>query len=275
MPQNDSLSGKTAVVTGASSGIGRAIAASLAKAGAHVFVSGRGQAALDETVKEIREGGGQAEGVAMDVRDLDALQGLIDRAVANSGRLDIMVNNAGLSHPGKIIEQDPDEWREMFDVNVISLLKGSQAGIQAMRKHGEGGTVVNISSIAAQRRDSAVYGATKHAVNCICATLRTELEDEPINVVNVMPGAIATNFARNFDPAFLKGMAQMGGIDIDPKKGDKLPDQALEKVQELMAQQLCTPEDVAETVLFAVTQPPRVNIAEIVVRPPKQMALPE
>ena len=111
-------------------------------------------------------------------------------------------------------------------------------------------------------------------MNCICGTLRTELEDEPINVVNVMPGAIATNFARNFDPAFLAGMAKMAGVDVEPRKGEKLPDEVLEKVQELMAQQLCTPEDVAETVLFAVSQPPRVNIAEVVVRPPKQLALP-
>jgi NADP-dependent 3-hydroxy acid dehydrogenase YdfG len=185
-----------------------------------------------------------------------------------------MVNNAGLSHPGKITEQEPDLWREMFDVNVISLLKGSQAGIRAMRRHGEGGTVVNISSIAAQRRDSGVYGATKHAVNCICATLRAELEDEPINVVNVMPGAIATNFARNFDPAFLAGLGKLAGVELEPQHGDKLPDEVLEKVQELMAQQLCAPEDVARAVLFAVAQPPRVNIAEIVVRPSKQMDLP-
>ena len=274
MPQSQSLSGKTAVVTGASSGIGRAIGMSLARAGAHVFLSGRGQAALDEVVKEIREAGGAADGLAMDVRDLEALQGLVDRAVSDSGRLDIMVNNAGLSHPGKLTEQDPEEWREMFDVNVISLLKGCQAGIQAIRAHGEGGSVVNISSIAAQRRDSAAYGATKHAVNCISATLRAELEDEPINVVNVMPGAIATNFARNFDPAFLTGMAKLAGVDAEVQKGKKLPDELLEKVQALMAQQLCTPEDVAETVLWTVCQPPRVNIAEVVVRPPKQLALP-
>lgn len=274
MSRSQPLTGKTAVVTGASSGIGRAIGVALAKAGAHVFLSGRGQAALDGVVKEIREAGGRADGVAMDVRDLDALQGLVDRAVSDTGRLDVMVNNAGLSHPGRIAEQHPDEWREMFDVNVISLLKGSQAAVRAMRAHGEGGTVVNISSIAAQRRDSGVYGATKHAVNCISATLRAELEDEPINVVNVMPGAIATNFARNFDPAFLAGMGKMAGVDFEPKKGDKLPDEVLEKVQELMAQQLCTPEDVAEVVLFAVSQPPRVNIADIVVRPPKQIELP-
>ncbi|MDJ0866758.1 MAG: SDR family oxidoreductase, partial [Myxococcota bacterium] len=269
MSQTSALAGKTGVVTGASSGIGRAIAAALARAGAHVFLSGRDQAALDAAVKEIREAGGRADGVAMDVRSPGAIQGLVDRAVADTGRLDVLVNNAGLSHPGKIAEQDPERWREMFDVNVVALLEGCQAGVRAMRQHGEGGTIVNISSVAAHRRDSGVYGATKHAVNCICGTLRTELEDEPINVVNVMPGAIATNFARNLDPEFLSTLGKMVGVEIEPKRGDKLPDDVLDKVQGLMAQQLCTPEDVAEAVLFAVSQPSRVNIEEIVVRPPK------
>ena len=274
MSQTSALAGKTGVVTGASSGIGRAIAAALARAGAHVFLSGRDQAALDAAVKEIREAGGRADGVAMDVRSPGSIQGLVDRAVADTGRLDVLVNNAGLSHPGKIAEQDPERWREMFDVNVVALLEGCQAGVRAMRRHGEGGTIVNISSVAAHRRDSGVYGATKHAVNCICGTLRTELEDEPINVVNVMPGAIATNFARNLDPEFLSTLGKMVGVEIEPKRGDKLPDDVLDKVQGLMAQQLCTPEDVAEAVLFAVSQPSRVNIEEIVVRPPKQMQLP-
>jgi NADP-dependent 3-hydroxy acid dehydrogenase YdfG len=273
MSPTQSLSGKTAVVTGASSGIGRAIAMRLAEAGAHVFLAGRSQAALDAVVKEIRAAGGRADGVALDVRDLSELRALVERAASETGRLDVMVNNAGLSYPGPILRQDPEEWREMLEVNVLALLAGCQAAVQAMRRCGEGGTVVNISSIAAQNRESAVYGATKHAVNCISSTLRKELEDEPINVVNVMPGAIATNFARNFDPAFLAGLGKLVGAEVAPVKGEKLPDEVLEKVQARLAQQLCTPEDVADAVLYAVCQPPRVNIAEIVVRPPKQLPL--
>src|ERR687896_514486 len=169
------LSGRTAVVTGASSGIGRAIAERLGGAGAHVVLAGR-------------------------------------TAVENTGRLDVMVNNAGLSHPEPIVEADVEGWRAMLETNVLALLVGCQAAVRAMRACGATGHIVNISSVAALRPDSGVYGATKHAVNTICNTLRRELMDDPIQVVNVMPGAIAPNFARNFDPAVLEGMVAMTGI---------------------------------------------------------------
>lgn len=161
----------------------------------------------------------------------------------------------------------------MLETNVLALLVGSQAAIRAMRACKAEGHVVNISSIAAHRRDSGVYGATKHAVNCICATLRKELEGDPIRVVNVMPGAVATNFARNFDPEFLKGLVGATGMPVQVRKGEKLPDEVLERLQPMMDQLLCAPEDVAEAVLFAITQPIRVNIEEIVVRPPRQLNL--
>ena len=268
-----SLSGKTAVVTGASSGIGRAIAHSLAGAGARVYLAGRSRAAMEESAKQIAEEGGHAAVVALDVRDPAQLQALVDRAVRETGRLDIMVNNAGLSHPAGIIEGEPEKWREMLDTNVLALLVGCQAAVRAMRACSTEGHIVNISSIAAQRRDSGVYGATKHAVNCISATLRNELEGDRIRVVNVMPGAIATNFARNFDPTFLKGLVSSTGIDFDVKQGERLPDEVLERAQAGMSQLLGRPEDVARAVLYAVTQPIDVNIAEIVVRPPRQLPL--
>jgi NAD(P)-dependent dehydrogenase (short-subunit alcohol dehydrogenase family) len=111
----------------------------------------------------------------------------------------------------------------MLETNVLGLLVGCQAAVRAMRACKAEGHVVNISSIAAQRSDSGVYGATKHAVNAISATLRGELEEDSIRVVNVMPGAIATNFARNFDPAFLEGFVKMSGVDVEIKPGEKLP----------------------------------------------------
>ncbi len=267
------LQDQIALVTGASSGIGRAIAEALAGAGARVTLVGRSQAPMEETKKKIEEAGGRADWEVLDVREADAFAGLVERVAREAGRLDILVNNAGLSHPGSIADGTVEQWREMLDVNVLSLLVGCQAAIRAMRAHGGAGRIVNVSSIAAQRRDSGVYGATKHAVNCITATLRKELEEEPINVVNVMPGAIATNFARNFDPAFLAGFGKMVGMDLQVERGEKLPDELLEQVQEKLRNLLGSPEDVADAVLYAVTTPPHVNVAEIVVRPPKQLDL--
>jgi NADP-dependent 3-hydroxy acid dehydrogenase YdfG len=273
MSSSPSLAGRTAIVTGASSGIGRAIAEQLGAAGAHVFLAGRTRAAMEASQKKIEETGGRASVVALDVRDLQQLQDLVGTAVQDTGRLDIMVNNAGVSFPAKILEGDPEEWRTMFETNVLALLVGSQAAVRAMRACGAEGHIVNISSIAAQRRDSGVYGATKHAVNCISASLRDELEEDPIRIVNVMPGAIATNFARNFDPDFVKGFVKLAGLDVEVKPGERLPDEVFETLAGTLKQMLGDPEDVAKAVLYAVTQPAHVNVADIVVRPPKQIAL--
>ncbi len=184
-----------------------------------------------------------------------------------------MVNNAGLSYPTPILDADPEEWRTMFDTNVIALLAGCQAAVKAMRKCGAEGHIVNISSIAAQRADSGVYGATKHAVNCISATLRKELEEDSIRVVNVMPGAIVTNFARNFDPEFLAGFVKASGADIEVKRGEKLPEEVLDGLQSKLKQLLGNAQDVVDAVLYAVSQPTHVNVSEIVVRPPKAISL--
>jgi NADP-dependent 3-hydroxy acid dehydrogenase YdfG len=269
-----SLSGKTAIVTGASSGIGRAIAEKLAAGGAQVWITARGQAALDDVRKRIEESGGRVHAEAFDVRDPVRLEGFVERAASDTGRLDVMVNNAGLSHPGPIASGEIEHWREMLEVNVLSLLVGCRAAIRAMRACKADGRIVNVSSIAAQNRESGVYGATKHAVNAITSSLRKELEGDTILVTSVMPGAIATNFARNFDPAFLAGIAKSAGVaDFEPRKGEKLPDEVLEKIQPTLRRMLGRPEDVADAVLYVVTAPPEVNVAEIVVRPPRQLPL--
>jgi NADP-dependent 3-hydroxy acid dehydrogenase YdfG len=267
------LSGKTAIVTGASSGIGRAIAEKLGAAGAHVYLSGRTREAMEEAKKRIEQGAGRATVVAADLRDVRQVPALVERAASETRRLDVMVNNAGLSYPEPILEGDPEQWRAMFETNVIALLAGCQAAVRAMRACKAAGHIVNISSIAALRPDSGVYGSTKHAVNCISATLRRELEEDTIRVVNVMPGAIATNFARNFDPKVIAGLVQASGLKVEVKRGERIPDQVLEKVQPAMRKILGSPEDVADAVIYAVTQPIHVNIAEIVVRPAKQLAI--
>jgi NADP-dependent 3-hydroxy acid dehydrogenase YdfG len=267
------MAGKTAIVTGASSGIGRAVSEKFGAAGAHVFLAGRSLEPMEASKKKIEAAGGRASLQSLDVRDVKQLRALVTDAVAATGRLDVMVNNAGLSHPGAIVEGEPDQWREMLETNVLALLVGCQAAIRAMRDCGAEGHIVNISSIAALRPDSGVYGATKHAVNCISATLRGELEDDTIRVVNVMPGAIATNFARNFDPEFLAGFIQATGSQVDVKKGEKLPDEVLDALQPKLQQLLGAPEDIANAVLYAVGQPINVNVADIVVRPAKQLSL--
>jgi NADP-dependent 3-hydroxy acid dehydrogenase YdfG len=270
---SQSLTEKTAVVTGASSGIGRAIAEKLGTAGAHVYLSGRTREAMEDAKKRIEQGSGRATVVVADLRDVRQVTALVERAVAETDRLDIMVNNAGLSYPASIVDGDPEEWRAMFETNVIALLAGCQAAVRAMRACKAAGHIVNISSIAAQRPDSGVYGSTKHAVNCISATLRRELEEDTIRVVNVMPGAIATNFARNFDPKVVAGLIQVSGLPVELKPGERLPDEVLKKVQPALQKVLGNPEDVAEAVFYAVTQPIHVNIGELVVRPAKQLAL--
>lgn len=273
MSTSSPLAGRTAVVTGASSGIGRAIAERLGAAGAHVYLAGRTGAAMDSSRQRIEAGGGRATAVVLDVREVGQVQDLVARALRETGRLDIMVNNAGLSYPQSISDGDPEQWRAMLETNVLALLVGSQAAIRAMRQCGAEGHIVNISSIAAQRSDSGVYGATKHAVNCISSTLRRELEEDSIRVVNVMPGAIATSFARNFDPAVVAGFVQASGVQVEVQRGERIPDEVLERIQPAMRQLLGHPDDVAEAVFYAVTQPIQVNVSDIVVRPPKQLNL--
>jgi len=274
MSESKPLAGRTAIVTGASSGIGRAIAEHLGEGGAHVFLSGRTASSMEVSKKSVEEAGGKASVITADVRDVEQVRGLVDAAVQATGRLDIMVNNAGLEYPGSIIEGDPQNWREMLETNVLAVLVGCQEAVKAMRACGAEGQIVNISSVSAQRRNSGVYGATKHAVNVISASLRDELEDDTIRVTNVMPGAIATNFARNFDREFVDRIVKMSGMEIQTQPGEHLPPEVLETLQANMKQLLGNPNDVARAVLYAVTQPIEVNIADIVVRPPRAMTLP-
>lgn len=273
-PQKQPLDGRTAIVTGASSGIGLAIAEHLAEAGAHIFLAGRTTRAMDQTKSKIEEAGGKATVFTADLRDASEVQALVDAAVTATGRLDIMVNNAGLEYPASIMEGDPEEWRTMLETNVFALLVGCQAAVRAMRNCKAEGQIVNISSVSAQRRNSGVYGATKHAVNVISASLRDELEEDTIRVTNVMPGATSTNFARNFPKPFVDRIVKMSGMDIQTEPGEHLPRETLDALADNMKQTLCSPADVAKAVLYAVTQPIEVNIAEIVVRPPRAMTIP-
>lgn len=266
------FSGKVAAVTGASSGIGQAVAEMLGCAGAHVFMCGRSLEPMRESQARIEAAGGNATLSAFDIRDIDALQRFVASAVTEAGGLHVMVNNAGLGFPASIVDGDPEQWREMLEVNVLSLAVGCQAAIQAMRETDSQGHIINISSVAALRRDSGMYGATKHAVNCINATLRAELEDNPIRVVSILPGAFATNFARNFDRTLVEGLAGAAGInDLEFDDANRLPRATIETLQQNMAPVLGNVEQIAAAVKYVITQPIEVNVEELVIRPQKSL----
>ena len=265
------FTGKTAVVTGASSGIGRAVALRLGEAGAHVFAAGRRAEALGDTVRAVTAAGGAATAVAADLRDPGAVQGLVDRAVADAGRLDVMVNNAGVSFRGPLADGDPAAWREMLEVNVLALAVGSQAAVRAMRACGAEGHIVNISSSASRLEAPGFYGATKTAVNAISASLRRELENDTIRVVTVIPGPTATNLARHH-PDLVRGVAASLGEEIGPPSDGLFPQEALERVA-AAGQVLAGADDVARAVLFAITQPIELSISEITVQPARRLAV--
>ncbi len=265
------LKGKTALVTGASSGIGKAIALTFAKAGARLFVTGRDPARTQETVDAIVAAGGVASGEAFDITDVDAIQGFVARSAGAAGGLNVMVNAAGLEYPASLAEGDPAHWKAVLDTNILAVLAGSQAAIRAMRATKSPGHIVTISSIASHRREGGLYAASKIAVNYLMATLREELENEPIRTVTILPGAVGTNFARNFPPAAVQGFVKAAGMDIEVQKGQALPDAVLETLNARAAQILAKPQDIADAALYAVTQPIDLAISEITVRPGKSI----
>ena len=267
------FTGKTAVVTGASSGIGQAVALRLGEAGAHVFAAGRRAEALAGTVKAVAGAGGAATPVAADLRDPGAVEGLVDRAMTDTGRLDVMVNNAGVSFRGPLADGDPEAWREMLEVNVLALAVGSRAAVRAMRACGAQGHIVNISSSASRLEAPGFYGATKTAVNAITASLRQELQNDTIRVVTVIPGTTATNLARN-QPDLLRGLAAMLGEETEPPSGGLFSPETLDRAAAAAGPVLASADDVARAVLFAVTQPIELSISEITVQPARRLAIP-
>lgn len=265
------LSGKVAIVTGSSSGIGQVVAERLGSRGAEVYLSGRTRAPMEESKRRIEAAGGRAHVDVLDVRDLSALQDYVTGAADASGGLHVMVNNAGLGHPGGIVDGDIEQWREMFDVNVLALAAGCQAAARAMRATGSEGHIINISSTATLRRDSGMYGATKYAVNCINSTLREELQDEPIRPVAIMPGVFSTNFPRHYDRGFMTQVLAGAGIDAEPDVDGKLAPEVQAELQRRMASMVGDVERIADVVEFVVTQPIDIHVEEIVLRPPKSL----
>lgn len=273
MTSSKTLAGATVCITGASSGIGQAIAQHLGSNGANVFMMGRNGVPMEESADLIRSTGGSADVATFDVTDLEALSSWIDRAATSTGRLDVMVNNAGFGDVGATISDgDPAMWKAMLETNVLALAVGCQAAVKAMRSTSSQGNIINISSVAAHQRESGVYGATKHAVNCINSTLRKELQDEPIRVTSIMPGVFATNFTRNVDRAMVEGIAGMAGITkLEFDEDSRLPQHQIDQIQQALAIGIGDVMHIAKAVEYIILQPSELNIEEIVIRPQKSL----
>lgn len=266
------LAGKTAVVVGASSGIGKATALLFARHGATVFAAGRSQSRLQLLAETNFIGAGQIHARQIDACDEFAMQSFLEEVVDHSGALHIMINGAGVEYVGNIADGDPDQWREMLEVNVISPLIGAKLAIQTMRKGGWAGHVVHFGSIAGRSENTGVYGATKAAIDSITISLRAELEDDQIRIVNIIPGAVMTNFVRTFPEALMNPFLQAIGLPADFRLGEILSDETLQEIQSRAKSIVLDADAIANAVLYAVTQPPDVHVYEIFVRPPKNIS---
>lgn len=271
------LQDKVAVVTGASSGIGRAIARTLGREGAAVVLAGRTQAPMEETANEIASNSGRAAVRQVDVRDETQMRDLVDEAVKQFGKLDIMVNNAGVNPFDNVLEGNVEKWRETLETNVIGLALGCREAYRVMQ--GKGGHIVNVTSVAARyaEAENPMYAASKHAAGALTESLRLALQSKNIRVTAVMPGAVATSLVRNMPEQQLFAIGRMFGIDPEQagmQPGQHIPQEILDRVLAVAKNVVLRPEDVAEAVLFAVSQPETVHLNEIMVRPAQQLQMP-
>lgn len=198
MADSFDLSGRVAIVTGASRGIGKSIAAAYARAGAKVALASRKQDALDEAAHDIRAGGGEAIGFAAHNGDKDALKALVDQTLSHFGKLDILVNNAAANpHFGATLEAADSYWAKTIEVNLMGNVWLSQRAVQAMRQNG-GGKIINVASIVGLRpgRNQGIYSVTKAGIISLTKSLAIELGGDDIQVNAIAPGLVQTKFAQ-------------------------------------------------------------------------------
>ena len=240
---------RIALVTGASSGIGAATARALAAAGMAVAIAARRKDRLDGLATEIAKAGGSAIVLTADLTKESDAQRIVKETEAHFGRLDVLVNNAGVMYLEPIDTASLERWRDMFDLNVLSLIASTQAALPGMRAR-HNGHIVNVSSTAGRMAHpgSGGYAATKFAVGAFSESLRKEVYQDNIRVTVIEPGVTETELREHIaDPGIQKSLNTWA-----------------DSMRQL------TSEDIARIITFCVTQPSHVNINEVLVRPTDQ-----
>jgi NADP-dependent 3-hydroxy acid dehydrogenase YdfG len=233
---------KVVLITGASSGIGEAAARLIASKGAHVVLGARRTERLDQLVSEIQAAGGSASARALDVTDLQSMQAFVTFAKAQYGKVDVIINNAGVMPLSPLASLKVNEWNQMLDVNVRGVLHGIAAVLPDMQAQGYG-QVINISSIGglAVSPTAAVYCATKFAVRAISDGLRQETDK--IRVTVVCPGVVESELA------------------------DTISDEEAREAMKAFRRVALNADAIARALAYAIEQPDDVDVSEIVVRP--------
>jgi NADP-dependent 3-hydroxy acid dehydrogenase YdfG len=242
------ITDKIVVVTGASSGLGEATARLLSGQGATVVLGARRADRLQSLAKDLESRGGKALAVETDVTRREQVKALVDAAVKTYGRIDVMINNAGLMPQAPIEQLKIDEWDRMIDVNIKGVMYGVAAALLHMKRQ-KAGHFINVSSVAGHRVGPgfAVYAATKFAVRALSEGLRQEVKPYNIRTTVISPGAVATELPNSVS---------------DPDASKRLRD---------FYSQVAIPADsFARAVAFAMSQPEDVDINEILYRPTRQ-----
>ena len=241
------MENKVVVVTGASSGIGRAIALDLARQGARLVLSARSDAGLSEVLGKITSTGGTAAVQPADVTRREDVAALVATALERFGRLDVMVSNAGIAPISPLAELRVDDWDAMVDINFKGALNAVAAALPVFLRQGSGHFVFTISTAGLVVSPTmAVYAATKNAVRTLVEGLRIESEGR-YRVTGVSPGFVATNLAQSMTNASVR-----------------------QTIESKMREIALDPDDIARAVRFAIAQPGHVDVGDIVIRPAVQ-----
>lgn len=245
---SNNIAGKVVVITGASSGLGEATARLLAAEGASVVLGARRADRIRSLADELTSRGGKALAVQIDVTDAGQVKALVDAAVQAYGRIDVIINNAGLMPQSLLENLKIDEWDRMIDVNIKGVLYGIAAALPYMKEQ-KAGHIINVSSVAGHkvRPGSSVYAATKHAVLALSEGLRQEVKPYDIRTTVISPGAVAT---------------ELPGTITDPDTAARI---------KKFYEEVAIPADsFARAVVYAMSQPDDVDINEILFRPTRQ-----
>jgi len=246
---SDNIRGKVIVITGASSGLGEAAARLLSAKGAHIVLGARRIERLQHLVEELDQPAQRAIAVATDVTVRDQLERLVNTAVNTLGRIDVMINNAGLMPLSPLERLKVDDWDRMVDVNLKGVLYGIAAALPHMQRQ-MSGQLINVASVAGHKvmLNGAVYSATKHAVRALSEGLRQETKPWNIRTTIISPGAVDTELkSRVTEPDIAQGMRDFYHANAIPA------------------------DSFARAVAFAIEQPVDIDINEILFRPTRQV----